>query len=657
MRRILTNKLLHLFVLMVAAVGGQAQEQLFDLNVNHRLSDYEKYTRSEAYVSSRATGDTLDLPFFDDFSEPFTRLRNLGDDYPNPDRWIGNKVYINNHYAINPISQGVATFDGLDEKGQAYGFGFSLPSAADTLKSKPLNLGGLPADSTVWMSFYYQPQGLGNAPEEEDLLVLQFKDTADNWETVWEAEGENLEVFDFQRAMVAVADSSHMFDGFQFQFVNYASRSGSVDHWHLDYIELDGGRSVNDTIVDDVSPLSHTAFLTREFISRNTSNSLLQTYRTMPWEHYKQDSLGLMGDSVYTAVRNNTLDSIQTNFSFQLLDHNGVQRYDVLSSNTQIYPGFVCDNVIRGSCNEGPNSTNNFRNDIDGLITSYPTDTQLSQDSTFFQLRFSLDVDDGYQPNNVLVEKQEFYNYYAYDDGTAEAAYGLGELENVGRVAVKYEIKKDDILRSIQLYLNPVEFDLSQEPVQLAVWTGGEEPGDTLWTSPTLFLNYTDHVNYFYHYFLDREIQVNANSTIFIGWIQQPATNLKFSVGFDKRTDNSDKVFFNLGTIWNQSSIPGSVMIRPVFGEAYNWVGVQDEPEVAKLNVYPNPSNGTVFIQEQFAGQLADALIRVFDLSGRSVHKQIGLRGALQLSDLNKGVYLLRVDADNASFTNRLVLQ
>ncbi|MCB9187579.1 MAG: T9SS type A sorting domain-containing protein [Flavobacteriales bacterium] len=654
MRQILTNRLLLLFLLLVGVSGVQAQERLYDLTVNHRLSDYEKYMRSDRYAS-RVAGDTLDLPFFDDFSEPFSRLRNLGDDYPNPDRWIGNTVYINNHMAINPISQGVATFDGLDEMGRAYGFGFSLPSDADSLTSKPIRLSGTLPDSSVVLSFYYQAQGAGNAPEEEDLLIVQFKDTSETWQTVWEAEGYILEDFDFQRAMIPVDDEKYLFDGFQFRFRNFASLSGSVDHWHVDYVELDDGRSLADTVIRDVSQMCQTSYLLDLFMEQTSTFSLLKDYSAMPWSHYKTDPMAFIGDSAYTVLRNNDTAEVPTNFSLQILDHTGTQRYNVLSATAPVYPGKVCGNETN-SCNVIGGSSNLLSN-ISSLVPQFPTDVEMTDDSTFFELRFSLGVDDQDSINDIRVEKQEFYNYYAYDDGTAEAAYGLGELENVGRVAVRYDVKKDDVLRAIQLYLNPVEFDLSQEEVQLAVWTGGEEPGDTIWTSPSMFFQYTDHVNYFYHYFLDREIQVNANSTIWVGWIQQPATNLKFSVGFDKRADHSDRNYYNLGTTWNQSSIPGSIMIRPAFGEAYDWVGVDEQANAMELSVYPNPSNGTVFIQERTAGQLKNANIKVFDLSGRCVHQQSGYRGPLHLETLNAGVYLLRVDTETVSFTNRLVLQ
>jgi hypothetical protein len=222
-------------------------------------------------------------------------------------------------------------------------------------------------------------------------------------------------------------------------------------------------------------------------------------------------------------------------------------------------------------------------------------------------------------------------------------------------VAVKYSIKKPDILRSIQLYLNPVEFDLSQVPVKLAVWYGNEQPEDTLWTSPEFItLNYTQQINYFYHYFLEREVPVSDN--IWVGWIQQPATNLKFSIGFDKRTDRSQNVFYNLGTTWNQSSIPGSVMIRPTVGQAFDWVGVNEIPKTGQMAVYPNPSTGIFHLQTTRVEQLGQASIQVYDLSGRTVFSTFGYSDQLDLSHLNNGTYVLKVDTQNEGFTQRIII-
>ena len=44
---------------------------------------------------------------------------------------------------------------------------------ADQLTSKPINL-NYPASENIWFSFFYQAGGLGDAPEKNDSLTLQF---------------------------------------------------------------------------------------------------------------------------------------------------------------------------------------------------------------------------------------------------------------------------------------------------------------------------------------------------------------------------------------------------------------------------------------------------------------------------------------------------
>jgi len=627
-----------------------AQEMLYDLSGNPALNQYDNYLRSGQH-SSRAVGDTLELPFFDDFSEPFSRLQTAADLYPNSDRWLGNKAYINNHMAINPISQGVATFDGLDERGRAYGFGFSLATLSDSLTSKPINLLG--ATDTVYLSFYYQAQGLGNAPEAADILLMEFKDTAGTWARVWEVEGYVLEDFKFNRVMLPVLGEEYLHAGFQFRFINYASRAGNVDHWHVDYIELDEGRNSADTLINDVAFLGQTS-VDNNGIMLNKTSSVLKEFNSMPWDHFKVDPAAFMGDSSYFAIHNNTYTSSPSGkYTMQIYDSNGTLVYIGVEATPDVLPNIICGNEINDCALTVDEVEDLLYNTFDFVL---PTDVQLTEDSMFFEVVHNInDLSDAVNTNDRASDKQEFYNYYAYDDGTAEAAYGLGELENVGMVAMRYNIKNDDFLRGIQLYLNPVEFDIASQPVNLAVWTGNEQPDQMIWQSPDTNFYYTDQINYFYHYLLDTVLPVSQN--IWVGWIQQPATNLKFSVGFDKRTDASSKVYYNLGTTWNQSSIPGAIMIRPVVGEPYSWVGVEEQPTVQHINIYPNPSTGEVYMEEAFSGQFLNAQITVYDISGRSVHSQTGYTRQLQLRHLHSGTYILRVDSKEGVFTERLVLQ
>src|SRR5690606_37405864 len=100
----------------------------------------------------------ISLPFFDDFSQQYY--------YPDADKWEDNYVYINSNYAVNPISYGVATFDGLDSTG--YPYNFNNPTShgvADYLTSKPIDLSSV--TDSVYLSFFFQPQGNGNRPETQ----------------------------------------------------------------------------------------------------------------------------------------------------------------------------------------------------------------------------------------------------------------------------------------------------------------------------------------------------------------------------------------------------------------------------------------------------------------------------------------------------------
>ncbi len=656
--KILTRRNSLLTLLLSVVMAANAQEMLIDLNGNPMLRDAWKHVSRSSQHATRDAGDTLQLPFFDDFSEPFTRLNHPADLFPNTSRWIGPTVYVNNHMAINPPSQGVATFDGLDENGQAYGFGFSLPSLADSLTSKPINLQG--AADTVFLSFFYQAQGMGNAPEAEDILTLEFKDSAQVWTRVWEAAGYILEDYRFNQVLIPVLGEQYLFNGFQFRLLNYASRAGSVDHWHIDYVELDGGRTSADTAIKDLAFIGQTAWDNDTIGFQNASASLLNDYSSMPWTHYKHvattgDPLTLMGDTNFFLIHNNADTILRADYKFIVFNSNGVQVFDDTLYSPTVDAWVVCGNESN-TCNLNPFSNFSFWTDR----WSFPVGTELSDDSAFFLVKhLMLNLEDDYHVNDTSAFKQVFYNYYAYDDGTAELAYGLGNLENDGMVAVKYEVKKQDLLRSIQLYLNPVDQDLSAEPVKLMVWSGGNEPETVKYESPEFInFNYSDGINYFYHYFLEEPLEVQENESIWVGWLQQAATGIKFSVGIDLRSDHSQKVYYNLGTTWNQSGIHGTIMIRPVFGQEYDWqVGISD-PVANNLTVFPNPTTGVVHLQGLSNEQMRNATASVFDMVGRAMYTQRGDVGTIDLGQLNPGTYILNVETESGQrITKRVVLQ
>ncbi len=157
-----------------------------ELTTNHII--ISKYEQIKSSYRAPSLSDTISLGvkgILDDFS--------ANGPYPDTTIWLDNKVFINRDFAKAPITLGVATFEGLDYNGFPYDFtaGSTTSAVADFLTSKPIHLNN-PLSDSVYLSFFYQPQGNGNAPEYQDSLVVQFKNATSGWKNVWAKRGTTL---------------------------------------------------------------------------------------------------------------------------------------------------------------------------------------------------------------------------------------------------------------------------------------------------------------------------------------------------------------------------------------------------------------------------------------------------------------------------------
>ena len=110
--------------------------------------------------------------------------------------WIDKMAYHNYRYGVNPRSLGVATFDGLDQNGYPYQFGTNVTNYGDFLTSKAIDLSNNVAGDSLYFSFLYQPEGLGDEPEVTDSLVLDFyAPDLDQWYHMWSVSGSSVHPF------------------------------------------------------------------------------------------------------------------------------------------------------------------------------------------------------------------------------------------------------------------------------------------------------------------------------------------------------------------------------------------------------------------------------------------------------------------------------
>ena len=610
--------IIHCIFILIASLSiqAQAQERLVSVASNPVLLNGVK-----PFPYKSVMVDTLKLPVMDDFSG--------SSHFPERAIWKDNLVYINNTFGLNPPTIGVATFDMIDSTGKVYSTATTESFGADTLTSRPVDL-FLPNDTTVYLSFFYQPQGLGDAPEPSDSLVVEFfAPDSKSWIWVWSAPGTT--VADFKIHMINITNSRFLQKGFQFRFRNYASLSPSfepslkvnADHWNIDYVYLNIGRHYNDTIMKDASLVQPVG-------------SLLLNYTAMPWEHFKL--AGISAVKAIFQINLNNLSSDRRVFTpvFKITPAWGSD------------PGFeetLASDEVKAFQTLKYDATFNF-----GFASSL-------KDSALFEV--SLDMNqstpDWMPGNDKVVSRQVFADYYAYDDGSAEAGYGLvGEGSKTGRLAYRFKnFNGGDSLYAVDFYFNRSFADAGKKYFQLAVWADDKGmPGALLHQQSGLVPVYNG-INEFQRIKLDTAQVVSGN--YYIGWIQTTADFL--NVGFDRQYNHGQDIYYKIGGDWQMTSFEGSLMIRPVFANKSRKSGI--DPSVSysgisnQAKIYPNPANDYILID----GGTQSGIMRITltDLQGRLVRNflESGPACRVGISDLPKGIYIIGVKSDSGINTRQ----
>jgi len=532
--------------------------------------------------------------------------------------WQDNFAYRNNDNAINPPTIGVVTFDGLNEKGYPYDFSTAVTyGKADYLTSKPIFLNKRPngtpyslADS-IYISFYYQAQGLGNEPEVEDSLVLQFwSPSANAWSSVWKQGGMPLNNT-FKRVMVKVEEVKFLEAGFKFRFMNYSTLSGSFDHWNLDYVYLNSSRFSIDTNRDDV------AF-------QYPIHTLLKTYTSMPWKHFKWNAAGSMLDSVVSRQRNN-------NKNGRLIGNNDLE----------IFYGGTSQQVIANPNVPSINGNTNFTTKFNLASVPYKYDVLVNDTNATFDIEIRhRTTPDFCRDNDTLRFSQELSDYYSLDDGTAEAAYGVQGLGGVNpEIASQFEVFQADTMKSIFVHFTPSAYNMSSTTFYFTIWDDiAGNPGNIIHQNTTLDVpRYNLGVNGFWEYPLDNKVNIPAGK-YYVGWVQTSASRI--NVGFDKNINNRTRTYYNSNGTWNNTGFEGTLMIRPSFVYQRDYSVSVNELENEKLTIFPNPTKDVINIITE--SNIGDYSLILFDVSGKIIRNE-NAKPKLNIADLNQGIYILKV--------------
>ena len=605
-RAVLISNIL-LLIAVFPVFQAAAQEFTAPIRWNPFQNDANKH--KGVNKAARKTAATLTLPFFEDFTGYSPA--------PDSNKWADFEVYVNNTMGASPVSRGVATFDDLNAIGIPYdSFSNSDAIYADSLTSQPIDLSTDSAADSVYLSFFYQPQGTGFYPVHGDSLMLFLKNVYGDFVKVWAVDGSGLQPF--QQVMIPITDSLYFHNAFQFRFVNIAALNWADAVWNVDYIRMDVNRSIGDTAINDVAFTSNPTFL-------------LNDYTSMPYTQFTTNPFGELASQVSDSIRNNSAPTQAVNYSMEVRDQGSSSS---LSSGT-LSPFFA-----------GGYSTNEVTEPLS--ITTFPG--YPAGASVVFQTKYYLQTAGalGSVTNDTVVGNQVFDNYLAYDDGTAEKSYYLNLFSSLpGKIAIEYHLNHPDTLRGMAIYFGRQIPFSSAKLFVIYVYTAlagvnGAPYDVTIDSSDLLIPAYADSVNHFWYYTFNNPLLLPAG-TFYAGTLQPlggGSDSLYF--GLDVNRIGANHAYFNVLGNWSPSLISGAIMMRPLLGRYVSGSGVKNVNSGGpKWEVFPNPAKD--MLQFKFEGD-DEAAYSITDIQGRELQKgTVATGNEIDISSLAPGMYFVNL--------------
>ena len=535
----------------------------------------------------------IGLPLWDDFS--------TSSDLPSADFWeFSDGIYVNATLGLNAPSYKVATFDGINAAGQLYDESDLYPGLTDQLISRRIDLSSYTGDNSLYLSFFWEMGGYGEVPDNSgDSLRLQFLNSDSVWVTQWKRQATQVSVTDAFSQVILQLTADYRHEDFRFKFESFGSQQGPFDTWHVDYVYLNNGRSAGDIY-----------YLDRAFTG--TLSQLIEPYTEMPAKHFFLDPSKYITNQQFSG--SNQDDDV----------YNFIIYYELHNTNTDEKFTFTDPTPAFAS----GESKSVILNDVP-VIPAQAT----PPDSIVFITTIYSDFIDGTSPvnynvNDTLKLRTNLYDYYAYDDGTAEFTAGVRQN---GTVAMRYVVETKDTLTHIDIHFPSTAPSSVGKAMTFKVWKDLDEDPVTT-KSHTITAS---GKNEFTRITLNPAIVVE--DTIFIGYTQKSADYV--GIGLDRSNVAANQhIFFKIVSDWQQNEeLNGVLMMRAVFEEGANVnvvVGTKDP--LADLTIYPNPTNGFLSIKGNYQS------MKVLSLDGRE-HFSAIQKDFYDLSFLPTGLYLLQV--------------
>ncbi|SDX68603.1 hypothetical protein [Hymenobacter psychrophilus] len=583
----------------------------------------------DAGAAQRAV--VLPLPFFDDFArQPEGR--------PDAQRWepTGGAL-VNNRYPRRPISRNVATLDGLDGLGRPRG-AIGRVGDADSLTSQPIDLSGLQPTDKVYLSFFWQAGTRRGRPESSGTrpiaLYVEFKREGQGgtWDEVWRLNSPG-DTTNFRFKALPIDQAAYLHGAFQFRIRTSGYLYNARDAWSVDYVRLDRNRSATDSTFRDIA-------------TSRALPSALRRYTAMPVNQFNANVTSELA-TTRTPTTANNLDGGPAPTPITWLG-----LLDVLPDN-------ITSRFLRGNAS------------LDAQARQYPIAGEASVPAVPLtpapkQLRqrvvlITNETDPRTLANDTISRRTDLSDYFAYDDGTAEASLSLAPASTgpPSYYALRFDLNQPDQVRGLRLY--PVLATAAGRTLTAAIWDvaeGSSQPTAQPKATKTFTVPLTLPAGQPYvDVVFDTPVKVSSN--FFAGYGQAPTTQF-VEFGYDlNNASPADYLYFGSQGVWQKFnpatnySPAGALMLRPLMGGGVI-TATPTADVAARYRLAPNPApNGRVRVPGPYRHAT------VLDALGRVVWEQpVAEAGQPELQlPLAAGLYFVRLLLpDGQIITQRLAV-
>jgi hypothetical protein len=590
----------------------------------------------------RPQAEALTLPFWDDFS--------FSHESPADSLWEESEnVWVNRTLGLNPPTLGVATLDGVDFRGIPYNPELYIDGRTDKLQSRPIDLStlSLPEQTSLFLSFFYQWQGLGEAPDPQDSLWVEVKDVEGVWRRLWPRPSDGSYIKNpeqFTQVILQITETQYFHADFQFRFQAFGRQSGPYDTWNVDYVYLNKDRNQFNLSYPDraiATPLT----------------SPFETYTAMPLRHFLENPSSrqvLPSVDIYNLFDNPVPQAMDYTTEIRLTTYVPVGE-DTLVNTVEEIVEF--ERSVLPSLEPLTRQTLTTQEFFDPTLI--PSDAIGAE----IDFRLWLKTDDNvgdYTPNYIPIDFRmndttstvfTLKDYYAYDDGSAEYGASLNQTGSQLAYLFKMKTTETDTLVGVDIYWPVIGLSQAGQGLSLHVYRNLNSPnGDRIHTQNIIVTTPTA-LNAYTRYDFNRPVVVS--DSFFIGWTQP--VNFDIAVGLDKNIDSGDQMFFNVDGPWEQNIlVRGSLMIRPRFGRGDGVVvGLPHPQEVHQWQIYPNPTSGRFRVAGAFDHY------QVIDARGTVLNPYVTIdfeEAEFDISHFPPGLYLLRLAKSGYIHTRKIIL-